>query len=97
MSDVMLSTHGTAAQGRILAQLAGSDAAAELTWHGDLDGTIIADHTFVPDAFRGKGVAAMLVAALIAKARQEGWKIVPQCSYVAAAFQRNPDWADLRA
>jgi len=38
-----------------------------------------------------------LVEALIADAREHGWKIVPECSYVAAAFKRHPEWADLLA
>ena len=45
----------------------------------------------------GRGVAAKLVEALIADARAEGFRIVPACSYVAAAFARHPEWADLRA
>ena len=26
----------------------------------------------------------------------EGFKVVPECSYVAAAFGKHPEWADLR-
>ena len=44
-----------------------------------------------------RGVAAELVERLVADARDEGFKIVPQCSYVAAKFADNPDWHDLRA
>jgi predicted GNAT family acetyltransferase len=39
-------------------------------------------------------VAQLLVEALIADAREQGFRIVPQCSYVAAQFRRHPDWAD---
>lgn len=58
---------------------------------------VIFDHTYVPDAFRGKGVAAMLVRAALEEARRQHWKIVPQCSYVAAFIGRNPGYADLVA
>jgi predicted GNAT family acetyltransferase len=67
---------------------------AELTWRA-LGPLRIADHTFVPPEMRGRGVAQVLVEALIADAREQGFKIVPQCSYVAAQFRRHPEWADL--
>ena len=38
-----------------------------------------------------------LVEAMIADARANGFRIKPDCSYVAAAFQKHPEWADLRA
>lgn len=56
---------------------------------------VIFDHTYVPDAFRGKGVAAMLVRVALEEARQQHWKIIPRCSYVAAFIERNPVYADL--
>ncbi|MBW3166808.1 GNAT family N-acetyltransferase [Qipengyuania flava] len=56
-----------------------------------------AEHTLVPARMRGQGVAAKLVAALIADARSENFTIIPSCSYVAAQFDRHPEWADLRA
>ncbi|MBC7158941.1 MAG: N-acetyltransferase, partial [Porphyrobacter sp.] len=46
---------------------------------------------------RGKGIAMKLVEALVADAREQGFTIEPQCSYVVAAFRRHPEWADLRA
>ena len=69
---------------------------AELTWVAR-GGARIANHTYVPHEARGKGIAAALVHALIADAREEGLKIVPQCSYVEAAFRRHPEWADVLA
>jgi len=69
---------------------------AELTWHA-LGPLRVADHTFVPPEMRGRGVAQLLVEALIADAREQGFRIVPQCSYVAAQFRRHPEWADLLA
>jgi len=70
------------------------DDPAELTWHA-LGPLRVANHTFVPPEMRGRGVAFLLVEALIADARELGFKIVPQCSYVAAQFRRHPEWADL--
>ena len=82
--------------GAYRAELPGADGTAELTWRA-LGPLRIADHTFVPPDMRGQGVAQVLVEALIADAREQGFKIVPQCSYVEAQFRRHPEWADLLA
>jgi predicted GNAT family acetyltransferase len=60
-------------------------------------GLMTIDHTGVPPALEGRGIAAALVARAVADARTERFKINPQCSYVAAQFQRRKDWADLLA
>lgn len=70
--------------------------AGKLTWtlrNGARD----AEHTIVAPDMRGKGIAAKLVDALIDDARDTGFKIIPSCSYVAAQFDRHPEWEDLRA
>lgn len=82
--------------GAYRAQVSGADRPAELTWTARGPARI-AEHTFVPPEARGKGVAAQLVKAMVADARKEGFTIVPQCSYVEAAFRRHPEWADVRA
>jgi len=82
--------------GAYSAELPGADRPAVLTWQA-MGPLRIADHTFVPSVMRGAGVAQQLVEALIADARAQGFKIVPQCSYVEAQFRRHPEWADLLA
>ncbi|MBO6767133.1 MAG: N-acetyltransferase [Erythrobacter sp.] len=67
----------------------------KLTWTLR-DGARDAEHTIVPPQMRGRGIAARLVDALIEDARSDGFTIIPSCSYVAAQFDRHPDWADLR-
>ena len=101
---VTITRHGTGQAGEYHAHVAGSDAIGRLTWvksavqSGAQSGPArVAEHTLVPDAIGGRGVAGKLVEALIADAKAEGFRIVPQCSYVAAAFARHPEWADLRA
>ena len=82
--------------GAYRAELSGADRPAVLTWRAQ--GPLrIADHTFVPPQMRGQGVAQVLVEALVADARAQGFHIVPHCSYVAALFRRHPEWADLLA
>jgi predicted GNAT family acetyltransferase len=68
---------------------------AELTYSRLGAARIIIDHTGVPDAFRGQGVGAALVARAVADARAEGVKITPLCPFAAAQFRRNPDWHDV--
>lgn len=77
-------------------ELPGIDRPAVLTWRA-LGPLRIAEHTFVPPEMRGCGVAQQLVEALVADARAQGFKIVPQCSYVDAQFRRHPEWSDLLA
>lgn len=94
MSEIVREDHTT--HGTYRARVAGSDRAAFLTWKARGEARI-ADHTYVPPEGRGQGIAAKLVDALIADARAQGFRIVPQCSYVAAAFRRHPEWADVLA
>ncbi|WP_216595383.1 GNAT family N-acetyltransferase [Aestuariivita boseongensis] len=67
---------------------------AELTFSILSPGMRIADHTGVPDALRGSGAGAALVAHLVETARVEGWKIVPLCPFVNAQRAKHPEWAD---
>jgi predicted GNAT family acetyltransferase len=48
-------------------------------------------HTEVPQPIGGRGVAAELMRAALAAAAQEGWSVVPACSYAAAYLRRRPD------
>jgi predicted GNAT family acetyltransferase len=82
--------------GAYLAELPEGGPPAELTWQARGIARI-ATHTFVPPAARGRGIAHRLVEAMVADAREQGFTIEPQCSYVDALFRRHPDWADIRA
>ena len=83
--------------GEYRAEVADSEHVGRLTWKAQGDNVRIADHTLVPQEIGGRGIAAQLVKALMADARTEGFRVVPQCSYVEAQFRRNPEWSDLRA
>lgn len=50
--------------------------------------TVDFNHTFVPDAFRGHGVAADLVNTAIAWADENELAIQASCSYVQARLKR---------
>ena len=95
MADTIEIKHeGSDAQGRYFATVEGAEA--ELTWRGDGE-VRHATHTFVPTEARGKGVAEKLVQAMIADAREQGFRIAPDCSYVETYFRRHADLAELRA
>ncbi|MDQ3206970.1 MAG: N-acetyltransferase [Pseudomonadota bacterium] len=54
-------------------------------------------HTWVPAEIGGRGVASQLVRTAFDHAREQGWTVVPQCSYAESWLQRHPEYAPLRA
>ena len=96
MTDFTITKREEDGEGTYYAHVEGSRSPGRLTWI-ERDGVRVAEHTIVPPEIGGRGVAARLVEALVADAREQGFKIEPACSYVAAKFAEHPDWADLRA
>ncbi|MEW9854685.1 GNAT family N-acetyltransferase [Novosphingobium sp. M1R2S20] len=96
MVGLTITKHDRGGAGEYQAHLADSDEVGRLTWveRGDVH---IVDHTLVPPEIGGRGVAARLVEALVADARENGFKVKPLCSYVVAAFKRHPEWEDVAA
>jgi len=95
MTDVTITRREQDGEGTYYAHVEGSNSLGRLTWV-ERDGARIAEHTIVPPDIGGRGVAARLVDALIADAREQGFKVDPVCSYVAAKFDEHPEWTDLR-
>ena len=84
--------------GRYVARIASDPHTGHLDWEPTSAADVrIATHTIVPPEIGGRGVAALLVDRLIEDAREQGFRVVPQCWYVAKKFDENPDWAELRA
>lgn len=96
MEGLTITRHEDGDRGEYRAHVPGSDEIGRLTWV-ERGGARVADHTLVPPALEGRGIAARLVERMVADARAEGFKIQPQCSYVVVAFKRHPDWADVQA
>jgi predicted GNAT family acetyltransferase len=96
MTEVTITRHESGRSGEYHAHVAGSDHVGRLTWV-ERDGARVAEHTIVPPAIGGRGVAGKLVDALVADAREHGFKVKPVCSYVVAKFDEHPEWADIRA
>lgn len=84
--------HGTT-KGRYVIRQGGEEA--ELTYSITTPTLIIADHTEVPDSFRGTGAGLAMVTRLIEDARKDGVKIVPLCPFVNATRKKHPEWADV--
>lgn len=80
------------ASGRFSTQVDGH--AAELLYRRQ-DRHLLIDHTGVPEAIGGRGVAGQLVKAALDYARAEGLRVVPLCSYSAEYVRRHPEYADL--
>ena len=52
-------------------------------------------HTETPEALRGKGMASQLVQRSLQCCKDNGFIVVPQCSYVAHYVDNNPEWRDI--
>ncbi len=91
-ADITLERNGR--QGRYLLPLPDSQP-AQLTFVETGPDRITIDYSFVPPAYRGKGVALKLVKRAVEDARAKSYKITPLCGYVASEFRRHPQWADV--
>ncbi len=61
------------------------------------DGVMAITHTEVARELEGQGIAAQLVRAALAHARDHGLKVRPLCSYVQAYVRRHPEVQSLLA
>lgn len=93
MTEHIITREHGETKGRFVIRKGGEEA--ELTYSITTPTLIIADHTGVPDSFRGTGAGLALVEALVAAARAEGFKVVPLCPFVNAQRKKHPEWADV--
>ena len=82
------------AASRFEAEIDGGLAFAQYRREGDV---LAVTHTEVPPQAQGRGVAALVVQALLDHARAEGLKVRPRCSYVVAYMRRHRETQDLLA
>ncbi len=82
--------------GQYRARVEGSHFIGRLEWtrQGDV---LVVEHTVVPPEIGGRGIATVLLDAVIADAREQGFRIDPKCSFAARKFAQHPEWGDLRA
>lgn len=60
-----------------------------------MDGVMVFTHTEVPAALGGRGLGSRLARAGLDYARQQGLKVRPLCSFIAAYIQKHPEYQDL--
>ena len=55
-------------------------------------GVIVVTTTFVPESYRGRGIAGKLTSKLVEFADENGYKVWPLCSYTRKYLERKrPD------
>lgn len=77
---------------RFSTRVEGIEAVLDYRRDGD---TMVIEHTGVPPAIGGRGIAGTLVRAAFEHARRQGWSVRPTCSYAAAWVQRHPEYNQL--
>ncbi len=66
------------------------------TEHYKLEGNVITfEHTDVPKELGGRGVGSILVQGALDQVRASGLKLIPQCPFVKAWIEKNPEYLDL--
>lgn len=93
MTEIVKEISGS--KGRYVLRRDGEEA--EVTFSVTTPTLIIADHTGVPDSFRGTGAGLALVTAMVEDARANGFKVMPLCPFVNAMRKKHPEWADVFA
>ena len=56
---------------------------------------VVIPHVEAAPALRGTGAASRLMDGIVTRARAEGFKITPTCSYAFAWFHRHKEAADV--
>jgi uncharacterized protein len=49
----------------------------------------------VPPELGGKGIGSKLIRGALDSVRADGLKVIPQCPFVKAFIEKNPDYQDL--
>jgi predicted GNAT family acetyltransferase len=98
MSDALSLQH-LEAKRRFELSVDGQACVLDYSLHPSDAGVVVMSitHTYVPAVLQGRGLAAQLVAAALAHARTQGWKVEPICSYALSYMNKHADTADLRA
>jgi predicted GNAT family acetyltransferase len=71
------------------------DGHVAATYYKIDDRVITFIHTEVPPELGGKGVGSKLIRGALDSVRADGLKVVPQCPFVKAFIDKNPDYQDL--
>lgn len=64
-------------------------------YYSMFEGKLYLNHTEVPEALQGQGIAGKLVEGALEYARANNLPIVPMCPYANKYIQRNPQYQEL--
>lgn len=70
---------------------------AEITFKPAEGNKLIVDHTIVSEELQGQGMAGKLVEKVVSYARDEGKKVIPECSYAKSKMEKTPEYHDVLA
>lgn len=56
---------------------------------------MVIDHTEVDDSLQGKGIGEELVASAVKYTRENGIKILPECSYAKHVMEKDKSFRDV--
>lgn len=92
MVDTPLIQHDEAGK-RFCVQLEGYEACLMYRLQGQ---SLDLYHTYVPEVFRGRGIAEKLCREAFEYAKANGLTVIPSCSYIAGAYlKRHPEYEPL--
>lgn len=60
-------------------------------------GIVSLNHTEVPEALSGKGVASEMIEKVLLQIEQRGLKVIPVCPFIKKYIQKHPEWESIIA
>jgi predicted GNAT family acetyltransferase len=71
------------------------DPLAEIVFSYKKSDIMVIERTFVSEELRGQSIAAKLLEKAVSKARAEGSKIIPECSYAQKVMSRGEEYQEV--
>ncbi len=71
------------------------DGKTALIDYSEQNGVVAMTHTEVPPEFEGKGVGSQLVKGALEIVKNDGKRVRPLCTFVAAYIKRHPEYQSL--
>ncbi|MGL4947254.1 MAG: GNAT family N-acetyltransferase [Cetobacterium sp.] len=53
--------------------------------------TVVIEHTLVNEIYKGKGIGNLLMESAVKYFRENGWKVIPECSFAKFIFDKYPE------
>lgn len=71
------------------------DGKTALIDYSEQNGVVAMTHTEVPPEFEGKGIGSKLVKGALEIVKNDGKRVRPLCTFVAAYIKRHPEYQSL--